>query len=119
MNFKNEIPDKCAFFFEAPKAYDEQVVAKKWNATVAGFLAGFAEALPEMKDKNAAEIEAALKDMAQAKGVNPGSLMQPLRLCLSGEAGGPPLFEMLLLIGLNKSAERINSAVAAIAITTP
>lgn len=119
VNFKNEIPDKCAFFFEAPKTYDEQVVAKKWNATVAGFLAGFAEALPDMKDKTAAEIEAALKDMAQAKGVNPGSLMQPLRLCLSGEGGGPPLFEMLLLIGLNKSAERINSAVAAIAITTP
>jgi glutamyl/glutaminyl-tRNA synthetase len=43
--------------------------------------------------------------------------MQPLRVCLSGEAGGPPLFDMLKLIGVNDSAERIRKAVASISIS--
>jgi glutamyl-tRNA synthetase len=63
------------------------------------------------------EIEHKFKEGAQAQGINPGSLMQPLRVCLSGEAGGPPLFDMLKLIGVNDSAERIRKAVAS--ISTP
>lgn len=117
VNFKNEIPDKCEYFFKAPVIYDEQVIAKKWNNTVATFLGDFADALKGMAGQNAAQIENSLKSMASEKGVNPGSLMQPLRVCLSGEAGGPPLFEMLLLIGVAESADRIKTAVNKISIT--
>ena len=115
VNFKNEIPDKCTYFFEQPKQYDEQVIAKKWNTQVAQYLGSFAESLESLKDKNAVEIEAIFKEGAQSQGINPGSLMQPLRVCLSGEAGGPPLFDMLVLIGINESANRIRHAVQSLA----
>jgi glutamyl-tRNA synthetase len=114
VNFKNEIADKCTYFFEAPSKYDEQVVAKKWNAQVASYLSSFADELGAMEMLNVQEIEHKFKEGAQAQGINPGSLMQPLRVCLSGEAGGPPLFDMLKLIGVNDSAERIRKAVASI-----
>ncbi|MFM6983773.1 MAG: glutamate--tRNA ligase [Chitinophagaceae bacterium] len=114
VNFKNEIADKCAFFFEAPKVYDEQVIAKKWNAQVSEYLGSFADELASMEMLSVQEIEHKFKDGAQAKGINPGSLMQPLRVCLSGEAGGPPLFDMLKLIGVSGSAERIKAAISAI-----
>jgi glutamyl-tRNA synthetase len=100
-----------------PKAYDEQVVAKKWNPQVAAFLSGFADSLASMQNVSATEIEAAMKQMATEQGINPGSLMQPLRVCLSGEAGGPPLYEMLVLIGLQASAERIKTAIQKISQT--
>ncbi len=64
-----------------------------------------------MQNASATEIEAAMKQMATEQGINPGSLMQPLRVCLSGEAGGPPLYEMLVLIGVQASAERIKIAI--------
>jgi len=111
VNFKHEIIEKSAFFFELPKAYDEQVVAKKWNPQVSAFLDGFADSLTNMQNASATEIEAAMKQMATEQGINPGSLMQPLRVCLSGEAGGPPLYEMLVLIGVQASAERIKIAI--------
>lgn len=114
VNFKNEIADKCAFFFEAPKVYDEQVIAKKWNAQVSEYLGSFADELASMEMLSVQEIEHKFKDGAQAKGINPGSLMQPLRVCVSGEAGGPPLFDMLKLIGVSESAERIKAAISAI-----
>ncbi len=114
VNFKNEIADKCAFFFEAPKVYDEQVIAKKWNAQVADYLGSFADEVGSMEMLSVQEIEHKFKEGAQAKGINPGSLMQPLRVCLSGEAGGPPLFDMLKLIGVSESSARIKSAISAI-----
>lgn len=117
VNFKSEIAEKSTFFFEAPKEYDQQVISKKWNSTVAGFLSSFANSLLEMEGKSALEIESALKQSATDAGVNPGSLMQPLRVCLSGEAGGPPLFEMLVLIGIKESAKRIQFAVSSISVS--
>lgn len=117
VTFKSEIPERCSYFFKAPTKYDEQVVAKKWNAQVAGFIGGFADKLSGMHNSSATEIENQFKSEAQAQGINPGSLMQPLRICLSGEAGGPPLFEMLVLIGLEESARRMQQAVNSIALT--
>lgn len=115
VNFKNEIADKCSYFFEAPKDYDQQVIAKKWNAQVADYLGAFADDLEAMEMLGVHEIEHKFKEGAQAKGINPGALMQPLRVCLSGEAGGPPLFDMLKLIGVSESAVRIKAAISAIA----
>ncbi|MCC6818388.1 MAG: glutamate--tRNA ligase [Bacteroidia bacterium] len=117
VTFKNEIPERCAYFFKAPTEYDAQVIAKKWNAQVAGFLNEFADKLSEMSSNSVIEVETFFKSEAQAQNINPGSLMQPLRVCLSGEAGGPPLFEMLVLIGVEESAKRIKQAVNAIATT--
>ena len=117
VSFKHEIADKCMFFFRNPESYDPQVIAKKWNAQVAAFLVKFADALPGMESASAEEIEQAMKAMAQEEGVNPGSLMQPLRVALSGEAGGPPLFDMLKLLGTASAAERIRAAVRHISKT--
>lgn len=117
VNFTNEIPDKCLYFFNPPTQYDAQVVAKKWNSQVAAYLGEFADSLGNSANASASEIELAFKEGASARGINPGSLMQPLRVALSGEAGGPPLFEMLVLIGVAESANRIKNAVKSIAVS--
>jgi glutamyl-tRNA synthetase len=111
VNFANEIPDKSVYFFKAPSEYDEQVIAKKWNSQVSEFLGDFASQLAGMSGNSAVEIEQHFKQSASDKGINPGSLMQPLRLCLSGEAGGPPLFDLLVLLGTGESAKRIQQAI--------
>jgi glutamyl-tRNA synthetase len=117
VTFKNEIADKCMFFFKAPDKYDEQVISKKWNMQVANLLSKFADELPGMESSSPDEIEQALKAMAQEQGMNAGGLMQPLRVALSGEPGGPPLFDMLKLLGTAESANRIRSAVKNISTT--
>jgi glutamyl-tRNA synthetase len=117
VNFKNEIVERAMYFFHSPNSYDEQVVRKKWNANVAAFMASFAEDLLNMQDKSDIEIEAEFKAKAELAAINPGSLMQPLRICLSGEAGGPPLFEMLVLLGVKTSSDRILEAIRSLAKT--
>jgi len=117
VNFRSEIPTKSIFFFKAPESYDEQVIAKRWSSPVANYLAKFANELTAMSSMTAVEIENRFKEGATAEGINPGSLMQPLRVALSGEAGGPPLFEMLKLLGVEESAKRIQTAVNTISKT--
>ncbi len=110
VTFKSEIADKSDYFFAAPKQYDEQVIAKKWTVQASDFLKQFAEILLQNETANSVDLEALFKSNAQQMEANPGSLMQPLRVALSGEGGGPPLFEMLHLIGVKECANRIHTA---------
>jgi len=111
VNFKHEITEKSQYFFDMPKQYDEQAVQKKWTAQAAGFLKQFAEALQAHTTSDATTIEALFKQMATDAQISPGALMQPLRLCLSGEAGGPPLFELLVVLGVEQSIQRIQKSI--------
>ncbi|MEN9345111.1 MAG: hypothetical protein RLZZ60_580 [Bacteroidota bacterium] len=111
VNFKHEITEKSQYFFDMPKQYDEQAVQKKWTAQAAGFLKQFAEALQAHTASDATTIEALFKQMATDAQISPGALMQPLRLCLSGEAGGPPLFELLVVLGVEQSIQRIQKSI--------
>ena len=111
VNFKHEILAKSKFFFNVPTAYDEQVVAKKWTATAVDFLADFAQRISVLTCPMATDLEQIFKDLAAEKNVGTGAVMQPLRLAISGEGGGPPLFEMLSLIGVQSCAERIGLAI--------
>jgi glutamyl-tRNA synthetase len=111
VNFKHEITEKSQYFFDMPKQYDEQAIQKKWTAQAAGFLKQFAEALQAHTASDATTIEALFKQMATDAQISPGALMQPLRLCLSGEAGGPPLFELLVVLGVEQSIQRIQKSI--------
>ena len=111
VNFKHEITEKSQYFFDMPKQYDEQAVQKKWTAQAAGFLKQFAEALQAHTASDATTIEALFKQMATDAQISPGALMQPLRLCLSGEAGGPPLFELLVVLSVEQSIQRIQKSI--------
>ncbi len=117
VTFKNEIAAKSDYFFTTPKQYDAQVIAKKWNTQATDYLKHFATILLQNENATAQEIETIFKAEAEKMGINAGSLMQPLRVALSGEAGGPPLFDMLNLIGIKQSAERVNTAISTINIT--
>ena len=111
VNFKHEIAEKSAYFFQMPSHYDEQAVQKKWTAQASDFLKTFAEALKAHIQSDAVTIEAMFKQMATEAQISPGALMQPLRLCLSGEAGGPPLFELLVVLGVEQSIQRIQQSI--------
>jgi glutamyl-tRNA synthetase len=110
VSFAKEILTAGSFFFEKPTLFDEKVVQKKWNHTIASQLVDFAKEIENLTEFKAAELETTFKTFAESKQVNPGQLMQPLRLAVSGQAGGPPIFEMLELLGKTTVVERIEWA---------
>ncbi len=116
VNFKTEIIDKSNYFFVSPTQYDAMVIQKKWNASVIQFLSEWSDQLNSYLNASPTELEDNFKNKAQEMNISPGSLMQPLRVAISGEAGGPPIFEMLHLIGVGECITRIKNAIKNIQI---
>ena len=116
VNFAKEILEKGTYLFEAPTKYDEGVTSKKWKQGVPEFLTAYLEKINSLPTYQAVELETTFKNLATELAQNPGQLMQPLRVAVSGEAGGPPIFEMLELLGKEEVNKRISKAVAEIAV---
>ena len=59
-----------------------------------------------LEDFDADSISAALKRLAEAKGIKVGELMKPLRCLLTGMVNAPSLFEIIAIIGKDASLKR-------------
>lgn len=107
VSFASDLLPASDYFFDRPSSYDEKVQRKKWNADTAKHIDGYVQSLIAGGHSAAAAMETELQQYADAQGINKGSLMQPLRWVVSGQAGGPPIFEMLALIGLDEIEARV------------
>jgi len=113
VNFTSDIISQGMYFFVDPTSYDEKAVNKKWNATSRDNIEQIRLIWSELGDFNAETTHESFQAFAAGKEINPGSLMQPLRLAVSGAAGGPPLFEIIEVLGkevvLRRMAHAINT----------
>ena len=109
-DFVSNFWEQSFFFFEAPTAYDTEVVRKKWKEDTPGLLMSFKEILPGIKDFRAENIKAAAESLVQEKGTGLGQLMNPLRLCLVGGSFGPDLSLICEMLGAGEVASRIGLA---------
>jgi glutamyl-tRNA synthetase len=100
-----------AFFFEFPHQYDPEVVEKRWKAPVPACFLSMAEALEGAESMGAKELEEVFQSKVSEAGLKPGQVMQAFRLALSGEGGGPALFEMGALMGCDSVVARLRKAV--------
>lgn len=108
-HFAQEFWGLSSFFFERPAAYDEGVIAKRWNPEAKAFFAKLSDALSATHWAPAA-IEATFNQTAEANGLKPGQVMQLFRVLTTGQAGGPVLFEVLDLLGKDETVARLASA---------
>ena len=94
--------------------YDEKAARKHWQDPVAA-----AERLRAARAVIASEpefdhdgLELSLRAAAERIGIGAGKLFQPLRLALMGSAESPGIFDVLTLLGRERSLERIDRALA-------
>ena len=100
-----------AYFFQAPKNYDQKLVRKKWNTEAEIGLIKLAEALKELDEFSAKSIKDTLDQVLKQHEIPFGKVMQFLRLAITGLAGGPDLMQIMATIGKKESIQRIQQAV--------
>ncbi len=106
-----ELPEISGYFFREPEAYDEAGVKKHFRGPeTANALACLAERLSRVQKWEPAEIESALRALADEKGIPAGKLIHPARLALSGMTFGPGLFEMMAALGKETCLRRLARA---------
>lgn len=110
--FINEFWSLSNYFFEEPIQFDVEVIKKKWKDQTPEFISSFASELKLLNDFNHIQIEGLFKSVAEKMGIAPGSVMQILRVAISGVPAGPAIFEMISLIGKEKVLARLEKASA-------
>lgn len=111
-HFVNEFWDMGSYFFIEPVSYDADVIKKRWNENAAKFIAVLAEEYRALAIFDVTNTERAFKEAAEKLGIGAGSVMQLFRVCISGAAGGPALFEITELLGKEKTINRLEKALA-------
>ena len=101
------------YLFTEEFEYDEKNFTKRVvkDGTPA-LLAEFKNRIAAIEDWTVPPLEAALQKFAEEKGVSPGVLIHALRLSTTGQAVGPGVYDCLVLVGKQRSLERINKALA-------
>jgi glutamyl-tRNA synthetase len=101
-------------FFRDAVEFDADAVAKQWKdgPATAALLSEIRERLLALDAWERTRMEDSLRELAEARGVGAGKVLQPLRVALTGSAVSPGIFEVLELLGRERSIARIDSALA-------
>ncbi len=97
--------------------YDPDAVAKQWTkdpATARALLADARTALASLHAWTPETMEPALRAAAESRGLAAGKLFQPLRVALTGLTVSPGIFDVLELLGRDRSLARIDAALTRI-----
>jgi glutamyl-tRNA synthetase len=99
------------YFFEQPKQYDETVISKKWNQESVLVLQDFHQTLTaDNQPFEAAHIKHLLHEVIEAKGIKIGSVMQSIRVAITGVGSGADLMEVMAVLGKTEVLSRIDLA---------
>ena len=111
VSFIKEIYEKGFYFFEEPSSYEEPGVKKRWNIQSAEILKQYAEKIEKIASPIKEDYENVLKDTAAQFNTGNGDVIHPLRLAVSGVVGGPGIFDILYIIGKEKTLSRIKTII--------
>src|SRR5262245_7405772 len=94
------------------------LVPKRWDAaTTAGALAAARETIAGVGRVSfeADELEPPLRRLAETRGWKAGDLFMAIRVAVTGRTATPPLFDTLVALGRDRTLERLDRAIEALA----
>lgn len=109
----DDIVRQATPFLKTDIDYDPDAEAKPWKdrPATAELLRSEGEALSAVSQWEPAALEECLRALGEARGLSGGKVFQPLRVALTGLAVSPGIFEVLVLLGRERSLARIDAAV--------
>jgi len=107
-----ELADISCYFYRDDFDYDQKAVEKAFKKEgAATILLDLAGQLKELKPFDRHSTENLFQDYCAKKEISAGKVIQPIRLAVTGLAGGPGLYEIMELLGPEKTITRLERAV--------
>ena len=110
-NFITDLWEQSSFFFQAPAAYDEKTVQKRWKADSPAQMQELADVLAGIDDFSPEHTEEVVKAWIESKGYGLGAVMNAFRLSVVGAAKGPHMFDITTILGKEETIARLKRAV--------
>jgi glutamyl-tRNA synthetase len=94
--------------------YDPVAVAKQWKdpSATAALLTAVRETLSQVTTWEPVLLEDTMRAFADARGLAAGKIFQPLRVALTGRGESPGIFDVLVVLGRERSLGRLDRATA-------
>ena len=108
----DEFASAGRFFFVDVVEFDQSAAEKYLRPAVSeGHLASVVAAFTALEMFDTASTEAALRAVAEARGVKAATLIHAVRVALTGRTVSPGLFDVCALLGRSRTLERLTSAI--------
>ena len=105
-----ELSDAARPFFLDVTDYDEKGKNKYLTETGKEYLSACAERIERLTVFDAVSLEALYSQLAEERSIKLGELVHPSRLALTGRTVSPGLFDVMMLLGREKTIERLRRA---------
>jgi glutamyl-tRNA synthetase len=105
-----ELAEQMAIYFVDDDAieYDADTVKKHIKGDdLPGRLSALHDSLSSLDPFDVATSEAALRKLAETLGVSAAKLIHPLRLALTGRGASPPIFDVAVVLGKERTLRRL------------
>jgi glutamyl/glutaminyl-tRNA synthetase len=93
--------------------YEDEAVKKHLKGDdLAPRMSDLRDALAKAQPFDVQTTEQALRSLAEAKGLAAGKYIHPLRVALLGVASSPPIFDVAVILGKERSLRRLDALIA-------
>jgi glutamyl/glutaminyl-tRNA synthetase len=107
----SDFPVEGAFFFKEVE-FDDAAVAKHLKpAGTRQLLQSIVSGIDASTEFTAAALETLIRGLAAERGVKAGALIHATRVAVTGRGNSPGLFEVLELLGRERTLQRLRDAV--------
>jgi glutamyl-tRNA synthetase len=108
--YLSDFPEIGYYFFEPVKHYDDATLKKKWKNERKELFENLILILNNISTFDSKEIESTIKDFMEKNALGMGDVGPILRIALAGDMQGPPVFEMMELLGKEEVSNRLSKA---------
>ncbi len=110
-----ELAQSLRYYVAEDVEYNEKAKTKFLNEKSLPYLAELKEGLAALSDFSVAEIEKVFKAIVEKHGIKLGNVAQPVRVAITGGTESPGIFEVLEIVGKEKTLKRLERAIKSIA----
>lgn len=107
-----ELADGSSYFFHDFDSYDPKGAAKSFKPEAADLLQKAHDALAALPVFDLKTTEECYNKLAEELGLSLGKVIHPTRLALTGRTFSPGMFDVMVLLGREKTLERLEKAIA-------
>jgi len=117
-----EMAEQMAFYFASDGAIEYEADAAKKHLKGDGLEDGLREmreALASTEPFDIVATEQAVRAVAERRGIGAGKLIHPLRLALTGRGASPPVFDVAVVLGRDRTLRRLDRLIARVRESVP
>jgi glutamyl-tRNA synthetase len=107
-----EMALKSAFYFKEDVEFDEKVRNKFLTVEIKPHLEELMQQLEKLNDFSSENVEAVFKEMTEKAEMKLGKLAQPVRAALTGKKESPGIYDVVILLGRERTLNRLKNSIA-------